>query len=213
MCSIFFVSYRHSPEPSLYIKSETDQFSRSSVEAAPDSLVKASFTPFGPRKSLPLTRSNLEVSQFYRGNIESGALPYQQSTLQYSNNPHKSEALQYYGAAKWHNSVETHDQEVSITANEGERYYGAASQQYRDKFVPLATGQVYHPVRESVESRPHLMERARFIDIDFDAKKDMSDLRQFYLSEHGKKFRQSRPNGHSLKEKRVVNQALCKYTG
>ena len=91
-----------SPEPALYIKSESrdEKFSRSSVEAAPDSLLTPSFTPPGLRKSLPLTRSSLAVSPFYRGNIESGALHYQGPT-QYS---HKSEPLRFYGAAKWQNA-------------------------------------------------------------------------------------------------------------
>ena len=84
--------------------------------------------------------------------------------------------------------------------------------EYADKYAPLPTGQVFHPVRESVEARPFqaletsqkLIEQARFLDVDFDEKKDMSDLREFYLSEHGKKFRQSRPNGHARKQEQIL---------
>ena len=87
-------------------------------------------------------------------------------------------------------------------------YYGAAKQEYGDTFAPLPTGQVYHPVRQAVEARPSLatetylpnIEQARFIDVDFTEKKDNSDLRKFYLSEHGKSFRQSRPHGHTRTE-------------
>ena len=203
-----------SPEPSLHIKSKSrdENFSRSSVEAAPDSLLIPSFTPPGLRTSLPLTRSSLAVSPFYRGNIESGALHYQGPT-QYS---HKSEPLRFYGAAKWQNadtvvSTVQHSKVPQFSANmEGVKevkgyYYGAAKQEYANRFAPLPTGKVFHPVRESVEARPDLgygssqplVEQARFMDIDLDEKKDISDLRKFYLSEHGKKFQQSRPNGHS----------------
>ena len=201
-----------SEEPSLYIRTQEEKFSRSSVEAAPDSLPTASFTLPGQRTSLPLTRSSLGVSPFYRGNIESGSLHYQ-GPSPYSRQNLQSEQLQYYGAAKIQDTVVSavpHSRAPEFSPKSEEvqgYYYGAAKQMYGSRFAPLPTGQVYNPVRESVEARPDLgdqplIEQARFLDINFDEKKDMSDLKEYYLLEHNKKFRQARPHGHSRAQNR-----------
>ena len=216
------LSHKYSPgiaqadEPTLYIKKKEEKFSRSSVEAAPDSLPGASFTLAGHRASLPLTRSSLGVSPFYRGNIESGALHYQ-GPAPYSQRTAESAPLQYYGAAKWQNAepvVSAVPHSLKPEEVQG-YYYGAAKEIYGNRFAPLPTGQVFNPLRESVEARPDLanqdqplIEQARFLDIDFDEKKDMSDLKSYYLLEHNKRFRQARPHGHSWAQGRLAEERL-----
>ena len=162
---------------------DNNQFHRGAVEAAPDSLPAAVFSPSGAwdedtaSLAAPLTRAQpldtgSSLPQFYRGNIEAGA-----------ETPGSGPAVTLYGgeAGAW-------------------QYYGAArtlNQQLRQ--APEATGEVFHPTREAVEARPRpeqeLSRRGHGRSLEAAAEARMPDR---FMAEHGQRFRQSRPHGHSL---------------
>ena len=85
--------------------------------------------------------------------------------------------------------------ETNGASQTGERlqYYGAAktfNNQPGEEEI-LATGEVYQPLRQAVESRPEV-EAGEVGEI-----QDMQDLREHFQAQHGQTFHQARQAGHS----------------